>query len=228
MGKDTVSTKVFEALQSTDSPTLSNAIERLNVRDLITGFAGPRVRCMFPDFETTLGYAVTAQVDSTSPGSRAIGAGFRQLAELVEASPKPVVLVYQDIGPRPAGAAIFGEFSAALMKRLGTIALVSDGAVRDVKEVMKLGFQYFASSIVVSHGNPRILRIDVPVVVDGLYVEPGDLIHGDINGVLSVPVEIAHQLPEQVEQVRRLEREAFEFMKGPDFTLDAALKRLGH
>lgn len=225
---ETVSAEVFGALQNTDSPTLSNAIERLSVRDLITGFAGPRVHCLFPNAGTTLGYAITAQVDSTSPGRPAIGAGFRQLAELVEASPKPVVLVYQDIGPRPAGAAVFGEFAAVLMQRLGTIALVTDGAVRDIKEVMALGFQYFASGTVASHGNPRILRVGVPVVVDGLYVEPGDLIHGDINGVLSVPLEIAHLLPEQVELVRRLERQAFEFIRGSDFTLDDALKRFGH
>jgi 4-hydroxy-4-methyl-2-oxoglutarate aldolase len=225
---DTLSNEIFEALRGIDSPTLSNAIERLSVRDLITGFTGPRIRCLFPELGITLGYAVTAQVDSTSPGPRSIGTGLRQLAELVEVSPKPVVLVCQDIGPRPGCGAMFGEFAATLMMRLGTVALVCNGAVRDVSEVRALGFQYFAAGSVVSHGNPRILRIGVPVVVDQLYVEPGDLIHGDINGVLSVPLNIAHQLPAEVEKVRDLEREAFNFIKGPDFTLDSALKRMGH
>lgn len=228
MVNNILSNGVFEALRSIDSPTLSNAIESLNVRDLTTGFTGPRIRCMFPEIGITLGYAVTAQVDSTSPGPRSIGAGLRQLAELVEASPKPVVLVTQDIGPRPGCGATFGEIAAILMMRLGTVALVCDGAIRDVKEVRALGFQYFAAGSVVSHGNPRITRVGVPVVVDGLYVEPGDLIHGDINGVLSVPLNIANQLPAEVEKVRQLEREALDFIKGPDFTLDSALKRVGH
>lgn len=226
--KTVLSPEVFAALRSVDSPTLSNAIEEFRVRELTAGFTGSRVRCLFPELGVTLGYAVTAQVDSTSPGPRQIGLGLRQLAELVDASPKPVVLVYQDIGPRPGGAAFFGEFAARLLMRIGAVGLVTDGAIRDVNEVRALGFPYFAAGATVSHGNPRLVRVGVPVVVDGLYVEPGDLIHADVNGVMSVPLDIAARLPAQVEQVRALEREAFHFIQSPSFTLDAALKRMGH
>ncbi len=225
---DPLSPELLTFLRSVDSPTLSNAIEAFAVRDLVIGFTGHRIRCLFPELGVTLGYAVTVQVDTTSPGPKAIGAGLRHLTELVEASPKPVVLVFQDIGARPGGAASFGEFAATLLQRLGAEALVTDGAVRDVHEVRTVGFQYFAAGTVVSHGNPRLARIGVPVVVDGLYVEPGDLIHGDINGVLSVPRTIADGLPAEVERIRALEREALDFIRGPDFTRDAALKRMGH
>ncbi len=74
----------------------------------------------------------------------------------------------------------------------------------------------------------RRVRINVPVTVDGLYVEPGDLIHCDPNGVLSVPLDIADKLMAEVAKVRAREREAIDFIQGPDFTLDAALKRMGH
>jgi regulator of RNase E activity RraA len=223
-----LSKEVFEKLASTDSPTLSNAIEATHHRELTEGFAGPRIRCLYPAMGVTLGYAVTIQVDSTSPGPPAIGAGVRQLVELLAEAPKPAVLVYQDIGPNPGGAAIFGEFIATLAQRVGAVAVVTDGSVRDIAEVEALGFQYFASGTTVSHGNPRIVRIGLPVVVDGLRVEPGDIIHGDVNGVLKVPFEIAEQLPALIDEIRSTEKATLEFLKSDEFTIDAALRRVGH
>jgi 4-hydroxy-4-methyl-2-oxoglutarate aldolase len=224
----TLSPELLAALSRVDGPTLSNAIEALHVRDLLTGFAGHRVRCLFPELGVTTGYAVTAQVDTTSEGAPAIGAGMREFMGLIDSSPKPVVVVYQDVGPRPGGAAFLGDYSANLMKRLGVAAFVCDGAIRDINEVRALGLACFALGTTVSHGNPRRVRINVPVTVDGLHVEPGDLIHCDPNGVLSVPLDVADKLMAEVAKVRALEREAIDFIRGPDFTLDAALKRMGH
>jgi 4-hydroxy-4-methyl-2-oxoglutarate aldolase len=66
-----------------------------------------------------------------------------------------------------------------------------------------------------------------PVVVDGLYVEEGDLIHGDANGVLSVPLEIADKLAPEATRLRQLEDEAVRSIDTPDFTLETTLKRYG-
>ena len=220
--------ELIEALQGVDSPTLSNAIETFEVRERTTGFMSHRVRCMFPELGVSVGYAVTAQIDTTSPESLTAAKSLREFAALVEASPKPVVLVYQDVGPRPGAAACIGEYSASLMQRLGAVALVCDGAVRDFNEVRALGFQCFALGSSVSHGTMRRLRWDIPVVVDGLRIEPGELIHGDVNGVLSVPTEIAPKLPAEVEKIRAKERDAIDFIASADFDLDSALKRMGH
>ena len=88
MGTTPLAPSVLEALRGFDSPTLSSAIETFGVRDRLTGFAGYRVRCLFPELGTTLGYAVTAQVDRTSPSPSVARAPLRELAQLVEASPK--------------------------------------------------------------------------------------------------------------------------------------------
>ena len=53
-------------LKSIDSPTLSNAIEDLNVRPRHEGFAPDTVRCLFPELGRMCGYAVTAQVETVS------------------------------------------------------------------------------------------------------------------------------------------------------------------
>ena len=223
-----LSDEVFQKLASTDSPTLSNAIEATHVRGLIDGFAGPGIRCFFPAMGVTMGYAITVQIDTSSPGPAAIGAGLRDLIELVVKAPKPAVLVYQDIGPNRGRGAAFGEYIATLSQRLGVVALVTDGSVRDVAEVEALGFHYFAAGSTVSHGNPRLVRIGVPVVIDGLYVETGDIIHGDVNGVVKVPMEIADRLPGLIDEIRTGEKETFKYLKSSEFNYDEALRRAGH
>ena len=220
--------EVFRKLAATDSPTLSNAIEATHVRPLTEGYAGPTIRCFFPAMGITMGYAITVQIDTSSPGPPAIGAGLRQLIELLVNAPKPAVLVYQDIGPNRGRGSAFGEYIATLSQRLGVVALVTDGTVRDVAEVEALGFQYFAAGSAVSHGNPRLVRIGVPVVIDGLYVETGDVIHGDVNGIVKVPFEIADQLPALIDEIKTGEKATFEFLKGSEFNYDEALRRAGH
>jgi 4-hydroxy-4-methyl-2-oxoglutarate aldolase len=227
MSPKAVSPAVFEALRALDGPTLSNAIETFDIRDRLTGYAGYRVRCLFPNLGAALGYAVTAQVDRTSPFPPANKAPLGQLAKLVESSPKPVVLVFQDIGPRPGYAASFGAFGVALMQRLGAVALVCDTAVKDLDRIRALDFHLFALGSVVSHGYPRIIRMDVPVEVDGLYVEPGDLIHGDASGVLSIPIPIADQVAEKARRLGEVENETLRYVASQEFSLGEALKRMG-
>ena len=65
---------------------------------------------------------------------------------------------------------------------------MSDGGLRDVKEVEALGdFQYFCPGLVVSHGQPVILEVGVEVELHGLPIAPGDILHGDANGLLDRP-----------------------------------------
>ena len=82
------------------------------------------------------------------------------------------------------------------------------------------GFRYFCPGFVVSHGNPIICEINVPVTLDGLAVQPGDLLHGDVNGVLVVPADIAGRVAAQAEQVRAAERLVLDFVKSPGLTVE--------
>ncbi len=224
----TIPADTLEALRAVDSPTVSNAIEELNVRDHREGFAGSRVRCLFPELGVTLGYAVTATLDSTGPGPVDVGRGLRSFCEILEAAPKPAVVIVQDVGPRPARAAMFGEYAAKLFRRLGAVAFITDGAVRDTHEVRALEFACFAGGTSVSHGNPRYVEIGNPIEIDGMPVRTGELIHADVNGLLNVPLEIAEALPDQVAKVRETERAAMAVIDSPEFTLDRALRGMGN
>src|ERR1700680_830869 len=95
--------------------------------------------------------------------------------------------------------------------RLGAIGLLSDCGGRDLADVRRMGVHILTRGSVASHANCRIARVGVPVQIRGMVVNPGDVIHGDENGVITVPpVEIA-LLREAVETVRRKEKTVMDF-----------------
>ena len=212
-------------LKTVDSPTLSNAIEELKVRPRHEGFAPEQIRCLFPDFGRMCGYAVTAQVEKVSrmtPTDRSI---FVDLFNAIHASPKPAVVVMQEIGAAHEFSTHCGEVMATIFTRLGAVGCVSDSGVRDLPEVRAIGMHYFARGAVVSHAHFHIVRVNVPVHVDGFVVNPGDLLHGDENGLVSVPPVEREAIARAVDNVRTRERKLLDFVRGADFTIEALRQR---
>lgn len=218
---------VIAALAAIDSPTVANAIERFGVRPRTVGYADMGLRCQFPGRGSMVGYAVTCTADSTTEG-RADGVGLLGLWEAIAAAPSPAVVVIKDVGPSPARGCHMGEIMATMARRLGAVGCVSDGGLRDVKEVEALGdFQYFCPGLVVSHGQPVILEVNVDVTLHGLTIAPGDILHGDANGLVAVPAAIASAVPEACEAVRAEERALLDFIRDPAFSLDRFKARQG-
>jgi len=219
-GRVPLSAEQLDALRRIDSPTIANAIEVFSVRPRVQGFAGWHLRCGFPELGSMVGYAVTCTADSTTE-HRPEERGLLRLWAALEAAPKPAVLVIKDVGLERSRSCHMGEVMATTAKALGAVGCVSDGGLRDVVEVRALGgFQYFCPGFVVSHGNPFILDVSVPVTLEGMAVHPGDLLHGDANGVLVVPDAVAHQVAEEAERVRVAEREVLDFVRTPGLTVE--------
>src|SRR6266568_3177367 len=202
----TLSFEQISALCRIDSPTISNAIERFKVRPRVNGYVGYDICCIFPDLPPTVGYAVTCTVDSTTEGR--VGIGFNKLYERLAHAPKPAIVVMQDVGPDRLHSCHAGEVMSTTMKRLGAVGILTDGGLRDVKEVRVLGgFQYFCAGLVVSHGNPLCVSVGDEVTISGMRVRPGDLLHGDVNGVVHIPDECAEQVAEAAYQIWAQEEE---------------------
>lgn len=218
----------IEYLKTIDTPTISNAIEQLGLRPRSEGFTPLQVRCFFPDFGPMCGYAVTAQVETMTEGNPREERGYVELFEAVEKSLKPAVVAFQEVGGNPDYAAHCGEVMATFFTRLGGIGLVTDCAVRDIAEVRALGFHYFARGAVASHANFRIVRVGVPIQVMGLVIHPQDILHGDQNGLVMVPIQAAEGLSKAVESVRRRERRLMDMAKDPNFTASQLHGRFMH
>src|SRR3954447_121552 len=219
-GRVPLSAEQLDALRRIDSPTIANAIEVFSVRPRVQGFAGWHLRCGFPELGSMVGYAVTCTADSTTE-HRPKERGLLRLWAALEAAPKPAVLVIKDVGPERSRSCHMGEVMATTAKALGAVGCVSDGGLRDVVEVRALGgFHYFCPGLVVSHGNPVICDVNVPVVLDGMAVAPGDLLHGDVNGILVIPAGIADRVAARAEEVRTAERVVLDFVRGPGLTVE--------
>ncbi len=217
----------IEALKAIDTPTVCNAIETFNVRGRVEGFLGMDIRCLLPDLGTMVGYAITVTVDSTTPGVAPSGQAWRAWLTAMEQSSKPGVLVFKDIGPLPRKSAHLGEVMGTIARRLGIVGVVADGGLRDILELQRLGLHCFAPGLVPAHGNPRLIEVNVPVCVDGVWIAPGDLLHGDINGVTTIPLAIADRVAEAAQGIRDKEAAAMAYYNGPDFTIDGAVALYG-
>ncbi len=208
----------LQDLAQFDTPTICNAIEEFQVRGRVEGFLSMEVHCLFPELGPVVGYALTATVDSTTPNVPRDLDMVAAWSEWMERAPKPGILVFKDVGPQPQLSAHFGEGMARLSQRLGMVGLVTDGGVRDVVQVQALGFHYFARGIVAAHGNPRILKLGVPVEIDGVRIENGALLHADANGVTVIPDEVAERVAEAAAEVTAEEEDLFRYLASDGFT----------
>jgi 4-hydroxy-4-methyl-2-oxoglutarate aldolase len=208
---------VLEQLKRYDSCTLSNAIEVFDVRPRDTGFASGEIGCLFPDLGPMVGFAATATVRARG---KATDGNQQPLFKHTQDVVAPRVLVVQDLDQPPGAGALIGEVMGNIFKRLGCAGIVTDGGVRDLKEVEALGFHYFAPGPVVSHAYIRVEEAGIPVSVAGLRVEPGDLLFGDRHGVLLIPQEVAAELPAAADEIVAREQKLIGWVRSDEFSLD--------
>jgi len=224
----TVTPEQIEALRQFDSPTISNAIEHFDVRDPVTGYTTNELVCHTPEITTPLvGFAVTAMGDTTLPGdTRPSRVG--EVVELIEASPAPRVLVVQHSGHDRRRACMFGDMFATILDKLGVTGIVSDMNARDRVGIRQRApeFHLFTAGWVVSHGAPRYVDLNTVVTVCGLTVHPGDLLHGDESGLVSIPLNMVDDVIKQAQKVREHEAEYFDFLQSGRFNMEELKRRI--
>ena len=79
--------------------------------------------------------------------------------------------------------------------KLGAAGAVVDGFSRDTPEILQLGFPTFSSGTYAQDQGPRGKVVDFRIAIDfgGITVAPGDVIFGDLDGVLVVPQEVVEE-----------------------------------
>lgn len=84
--------------------------------------------------------------------------------------------------------ALWGDVACTFARRKGLAGTVVHGATRDVDAIRELGYPVWSTAVSVEHPKKRgPAAVNVPLVVDGVLVEPGDVIVGDSDGVLVIP-----------------------------------------
>ncbi len=216
----TLDPKLLDELRKISSPTIANAIETFNVRPRSAGFVASEIVCRFPKLGVMVGYAATALIRAEPGPVEGHRAPEFAWWDHVAASPGPRVVVMHDLDEPRGQGAYWGEVQANIHKALGCVGTVTDGTVRDLPEAEALGFHFFSAHVSVSHAYIHMVDFGLPVKVSGLWIRPGDLLHGDQHGVVVIPPEIAPQIPEAAARIEARERKMIAACRKPGVTLD--------
>ena len=100
---------------------------------------------------------------------------------------------------------LWGELLATAAQVRGAVGVVTDGLVRDVRQMNEMGFGCFSRgpSPLDSAGRCFVTEHGVPITCGGVQIRPGDLILGDHDGVAVIPAAV-------IDEVYRLSREKLE------------------
>jgi len=204
--------ETLDKLARFDTPTISNTIELFDVRARSAGFMDARIRSEFPELSPMVGFAATAAFRSASPAEGEVYGSMDAQLETFAELPGPAVVVFQDLDDPPVGAT-FGEVMCTTYKTFGAVGLITSGGGRDLLQVRELGFPVFTGSTICSHAYCHLLHVGQPVRVGGLSISQGALLHGDANGVTTIPAEIADEVADAAEEFVAAEQIVLDYLR---------------
>ena len=214
----------LNGLRTLTVPTLANAVEAFGTVAPNAGYSKRPLTCHFPDFGMCVGFAATVHATTdrapdVAPVPVEEPVYWRWLEGL--AARGPLILVLEDLDDPPGGA-MWGEWNGHVHRALGCVGTITQGAVRDLDALERLGFHTFATSVSPAHGYGAFVRYGEPATVAGLTVETGDLLVADLHGVLRIPPEIPlADLVEAGRAIDRLESEIFTHTRSREFDIDS-------
>lgn len=187
-----MSTTLIERLQALETPCVSDALDRLGIdgqcagiMPLDNGFrlAGPAFTVKYVPADE-LGRSVGDFVDDIAPGA------------------VPVI----DNQAR-VDVTVWGDLMTTIASQRGLGGTVIDGVCRDLDRALEMDYPLFTRAHWMRTGKDRVRLdgIEVPVTIGGVTVNPGDLLLGDINGVVAIPADRAEEVIETSEMIRDVE-----------------------
>ena len=172
---------ILKELENYDTPSITNVVATYPNNELCLGLYNPwtenwytdqTIKCMYPELGARCGYAVTCTYGLPDPGFKRVS--FMDVAEALDASPKPTVLALeQKFPPEIAGkVGLAGGNMTTTMKALGCVGCVSNGPSRDIDEIRPMKFQYLLTGVSPGHGDQAVHAVNVPVSICGMDVAP--------------------------------------------------------
>jgi regulator of RNase E activity RraA len=217
---------LIDELRRYSTPSVLNGLKRLGLSPAqleIMDRLG--IQCMSPALGARIGFAATRKVatrrSGPDPGRERNREFNARMEQGILGVPAPRFLVVENVGDWQGPVCIWGEVMANINLAMGCTAGVTNGPVRDLPEMEAAGFQTFAGGPGTGGGFVDLLEVGESVVVGGLTVHCGDLIHADRHGVVKVPIELAADLPGAMRAVDSFERRIIAVCQSPDFSLKA-------
>ncbi|MFB3138068.1 MAG: RraA family protein [Phycisphaerales bacterium] len=191
--------------------TLANALDKAGLHNKIIA----HIKAAVPSFRFT-GPAVTVKEITGAHGdytSDDFAVGL-----MIDAAQAGDVIVVDAGG---AECSTWGGMASLAAKLKGVAGLMVDGAVRDLEEMIEFEFPVFSRHITPTTGRLRLKveAINVDVVIDGVAVAPGDIIHADGTGAVCLPAGRAEDITMLAEKFAQDDAGAVEDLRaGLSFT----------
>jgi 4-hydroxy-4-methyl-2-oxoglutarate aldolase len=208
--------ELLEQLKNHDTPSVTNVVATYTTNPVCLGLYNPwtqnwytdqSLRCMYPELERTVGYAVTCTFGLPDPNYSRLT--FMDVIDALEQSKKPTVLIIKQIFPPEISGKVGlsgGNMTTAL-KSIGCVGVISDGPSRDIDEIRPMKFQYMLTGVTAGHGDMAVHSINTPVSVGGMDVAPGEIIHMDENGACKFPADKLEQVAHNLKLLQKEEEE---------------------
>jgi 4-hydroxy-4-methyl-2-oxoglutarate aldolase len=128
-----------------------------------------------------------------------------------------------------AKATLWGGVMTATAKRGGLKAACIDGGIRDTHQILEADFPVFYKYRISngSLGRCLITHYQIPIKIGDVAIKPGDIVLGDIDGVLIVPRGIACDVLIRAEEIRENEKSIFGWV-GEGQTIDQIVEKGGY
>lgn len=112
-------------------------------------------------------------------------------------------------------ATLWGGVMTATAKHKKLKAACIDGGIRDTHQILKTGFPVFYEYRISngSLGRCLITHYQIPIKIGDVTIKPGDVVVGDIDGVLVVPRDLAYDVLLRAEEIRENEKKIFEWVR---------------
>lgn len=225
----TITADDLKLLSQWDTPTICNALEIAAPERRGHGFTVEPFSCLDPSLPPIAGFARTVKIRAASPDLSPSGKGMADRLpyyEYVASGDGPTIVVLEDVDPKPGIGAFWGEVHTAVHKALGALGAITNGSYRDIPDSAP-GFQLLGGSVGPSHAFVRQVDFNCPVIVHGMEVVHGDIIHADQHGAVVVPAEAVKAIPDAVDLISRREAHILEAANSDNFNIEMLRQAIG-
>ena len=213
-----MSRAALESLSDFDAPLIANTLDYFDDMPAHERYMSGEIQSVTPALNPTVGIAVTAQYDTSTPGGKSdMSLHWDQIGQ-IDAMDVPVIWVVEAVGGRPDFECILGDGTAKILHAAGCLGAVTNGRVRDVAGLLTVPFATYCRGTVAHHCAVNMRAINVPVSIGGITVNPGDVIHACHDGVIKIPPASIPMLLEKAPLHRTLESETHLVWRRTDIT----------
>lgn len=210
-------TSLLEGFRHTEVASVSDAIEKLMGKKM---YMSHRMQSIFN--AKFAGYALTVKLkkDEGNDDPQALSG---MLSAIDTGTANAVWVMVVEDGADIAG---MGGLMGTAMSARNYSGAVIDGGVRDVAHLRKIGFPVFATGIVPSTSvhHYRFDGANVPLICDGVAVNPGDIIVADTDGVVVVPKAKAQEVLALAQQMDFSEHSMYAYIEKYKSIVEAVKK----